>query len=99
VSLTARAISDRLRDTKKDAIRKGLVDQNFTLPCSNYCSTKSKGSGKRGRAPIFKKQGKEEKDDGDEDVMEMTDEDSSRIKKVRNFNLSVQPRELSLTVT
>jgi hypothetical protein len=99
VSLTARAISDRLRDIRKDAIKRGLVGQKFTLPCSKYCSTKGKGSRKRGRAPTFKREGKEEKDYGDEDVMEMTDEDSSRIKKVRNCFLSVQPCELSLTVT
>lgn len=85
---SARTVSTRLAEIKKDAIAKGLVNKHFSIPCSNYSAAKAKGAGQRQRgAPRSKKRTREDEDE--DEGMEMTDNESSRNKIVRSFFNSV----------
>lgn len=68
-------VGDRLRAIRKDAIDRGLVDANLKLPCSNVYASKS--------ATATRKRTREEEDT--DDVMDMTEENENRHKKVRSF--------------
>lgn len=86
VAITPRGIHDRLRDTAKDAIAKGLVRDNFSIPRANLNAAKAKGgaSGQKGQRGVTtsKKRAKEEEDEDDVMEIEMMNDDASRDKKV-----------------